>query len=128
MKFLLDVNVIVAALLPAHAERARFVGWAGRFRPADFANCALTELGFIRVAMVAYGYSITDARAMLRQLRRDGVGYLGNLPRPAEVIPSWVAGHRQTTAAYLCAVAAAHGLRLATFDTSIKDRAVELIA
>lgn len=127
MKYLLDVNAMLAALLPAHADRARFVAWAGRRRPADFVTCALTELGFIRVAAVAYGYSVADARAMLRQHRRDGVGYLEALPRPAEVMPGWVQGHRQTTDGYLCAVAAAHGLKLATFDTDINDTSAELI-
>ncbi len=128
MKYLLDVNAVVAALLPAHADRARFVAWARRHRPADFATCALTELGFVRVAVAAYGYSVADARTMLRQHQRDGVGYLATLPRPAEVMPDWVQGHNQTTDGYLCAVAASHGLKLATFDSGIDDRSVEFIA
>ena len=128
MKYLLDVNAVLAALLPAHTDRARFVAWAGRRRPADFATCALTELGFIRVATAAYGYSVADARAMLRQHQRDGVGYLATLPRPAGVMPGWVQTHSQTTDGYLCAVAASHGLKLATFDTEINDPSAELIA
>jgi len=128
VKYLLDVNAVLAALLPAHAERARFVAWARRRRPADFAACALTELGFVRVAMAAYGYSLADARAMLRQHKRDGVRYLATLPRPADVLPDWVEAHSQTTDGYLCAVAASHDLKLATFDTGINDPSAELIA
>jgi uncharacterized protein len=128
VKYLLDVNAVLAALLPVHADRARFVAWARRHRPTDFASCALTELGFVRVAVAAYGYSVADARAMLVRHKRDGVGYLANLPRPAEVMPDWVHGHGQTTDGYLCAVAAAHGLKLATFDTGIDDEAAELIS
>ena len=128
MKYLLDVNTVLAALLPAHADRARFVAWAGRSRPTDFVTCALTELGFVRVAVAAYGYSVADARAMLRQHQRDGVGYLATLPRPADALPDWVQGHSQTTDGYLCAVAASHGLKLATFDTGIDDPSAELIA
>ena len=128
MKYLLDVNVVLAALLPAHADRARFVAWARRRRPTDLATCALTELGFLRVAVAAYGYSVADARIMLRRHQRDGVGYVSNLPRPAEVMPDWVQGHNQTSDGYLCAVAAAHGLKLATFDTGINDPSAELIA
>jgi predicted nucleic acid-binding protein len=79
------------------------------------------------VAVAAYGYSVADARAMLRRHRRDGVGYLATLPRPADVIPDWVHSHSQSTDGYLCAVAAAHGLKLATFDTGIGDPSVELI-
>ena len=128
MKYLLDVNALVAALLPSHADRARFVVWASRLQPSDLATCALTELGFIRVAMAAYGYSAADARAMLRQLARDGVAFVDRLPAPAGLLPAWVEDHRQTTDGYLCAVAAAHGLKLATFDRGIRDRGVERIA
>jgi predicted nucleic acid-binding protein len=127
VKYLLDVNAMLAALLPAHADRTRFVAWAKRHRPADFATCALTELGFIRVAVAAYGYSVADARTMLRRHQRDGVGYLATLPSPAEVMPHWIQGHRQTTDGYLCAVAASHDLKLATFDTGIDDPSAELI-
>ena len=127
MKYLLDVNTMLTAILPAHADRARFVAWARRRRPADFATCALTELGFVRVAVAAYGYSVADARTMLQQHKRDGVGYLATLPPPAEVMPDWVQGHNQTTDGYLCAVAAAHGLKLATLDKAIGDPAAELI-
>ena len=71
MKYLLDVNAVLAALLPAHADRTRFVAWARRHRPTDFVSCALTELGFVRVAVAAYGYSVADARAMLVRHKRD---------------------------------------------------------
>lgn len=64
---------------------------------------------------------------MLRQLRRDGFGYVANLRSPAEIMPEWVEEHRHTTAGYLCTVASAHGLKLATFDTGIKDASVERI-
>jgi predicted nucleic acid-binding protein len=127
VRFLLDVNAVLAALLPAHADRDRFVAWARRQRPADFALCAVTELGFIRVANVTCGYSVDDARVMLRQLRRDGVGYVGDMPSPSDVLPRWVEDHRQTTDGYLCAVASAHDLKLATFDTGITDVSVERI-
>ena len=73
------------------------------------------------------GYSVADARAMLQQHRRDGVGYLAALPRPAEMLPAWVQSHRETTDGFLCAVAASHGLKLATFDTGINDASAELI-
>lgn len=48
MKLLLAVNAAVAALLPAHADRDRFIAWAQWYRLTDLALCALSELGFIR--------------------------------------------------------------------------------
>ena len=59
MKFLLDVNAAVAALLPAHADRDRFIAWAQWHRLTDLALCALSELGFIREANSA---NVLDSR------------------------------------------------------------------
>lgn len=61
----------------------------------------------------------------MAQLRR--VGYVANLHSPAEILPKRVEEHRQATVGYLCAVASAHGLKLATFDTGINDVSVERI-
>ncbi len=78
---------------------------------------------------VSAGQGIGGRQALrFAQHQRDGVGYLATLPRPADVMPDWVQGHNQTTDGYICAVAASHGLKLATFDTGIDDRSVELIA
>ena len=121
MKYLLDVNALVAALYPASPHHAPFVAWAARQRPADFATCALTELGFIRVASAALGFSVGDARKLLAAFRASGPGYLVTLPSPADHLPAWASRHSHTTDAYLCALAHAHALSLVTFDPGIKD-------
>ncbi|MEO6245706.1 MAG: PIN domain-containing protein [Opitutaceae bacterium] len=127
MKFLLDVNALVAALCPASPHHAAFNGWAAKLRPADLATCAITELGFIRVGSAAYGFTIGDSRKLLQAFRASGPAYIGTLPSPADRLPTWAARHGHTTDAYLCMVAQEHGLRLATFDTSIRDPAVLLL-
>lgn len=121
MKYLLDVNALVAALCPASPHHAAFNTWAARQKTSDLATCAITELGFIRVASAALGFTIGDSRKLLQAFRARGPGYVGQLPSPADNLPAWAARHAHTTDAYLCAVAREHGLQLATFDAGIKD-------
>lgn len=124
MKYLLDVNALVAALYPASPQHAAFNAWAARRQPSDLATCAITELGFIRVSSAALGFAIGDSRKLLQAFRTRGPGYVGALPSPADHLPTWASRHSHTTDAYLCAVAGEHGLQLVTFDTGIKDAAV----
>lgn len=128
MKFLLDVNALVAALCPASPHHSSFNLWAARQSPADFATCAITELGFIRVASAALGFPIADSRQLLQAFRRSGPRYLEKLPPPADLMPTWASRHSHTTDAYLCALARVHALNLATFDTGILDPAALQIA
>lgn len=121
MKFLLDVNALVAALCPASSHHAAFNAWAAQHQPADFASCAITELGFVRVASVAFGFSINDSRKLLQAFRRKGPRYIASLPSPADRLPAWASRHNHTTDAYLCAIAAELGVQLATFDAGIAD-------
>ncbi len=128
MKFLLDVNALVAALCPASPHHPTFNSWAARQSPADFATCAITELGFVRVASAALGFPVSDGRLLLQAFRRSGPRYLEKLPPPADLLPAWASRHAHTTDAYLCALARVHRLQLATFDTGIKDPAALLIS
>jgi len=121
VKYLLDVNALVAALYPLSPHHAPFVAWAARQKPSDLATCALTELGFIRVASAALGFTVGDARKLLSAFRASGPGYLATLPSPAAALPTWASRHSHTTDAYLCELARQHGLQLVTFDLGIKD-------
>lgn len=123
MKFLLDVNALVAALVPSSPHHAAFNTWAAQQKPIDLATCAITELGFIRVSSAALGFTISDSRKLLQAFRSRGPGYIADLAAPADDLPGWATRHSQTTDAYLCAVARLHGLQLVTFDTGIKDPA-----
>ena len=123
MKFLLDVNALVAALVPTSPHHAPFNTWAAKQNPSDLATCAITELGFIRVSSAALGFTIGDSRKLLQAFRASGPGYVGQLFSPADHLPAWAARHAHTTDAYLCVVARHHGLQLATFDRAIKDPA-----
>ena len=125
MKYLLDVNVLVAWHHTSHPHHARFHLWAKKQNPADLTSCAITELGFLRISMQSYGYTLEKAEKALAEIEKDGISYLDTLSKPK--LPRWATTGPKTTDAYLCQLAAAHGLQLATFDSRIKDFAAFLI-
>ena len=75
-----------------------------------------------------YGVPVADAKQQLRTFKAaPTVTYWREAESPVAVLPAWVVKHSQTTDGYLCALARAHGAKLATFDTGIKDSAAFLI-
>ena len=127
MKYLLDVNALVALGHPHHPFYERFHAWHARQAGVvDMASCAICDLGFIRVCMKVYNYTLPKAEQALALVKRDASGYIDTLPPPR--LAPWVLVHKQTTDAYLCQLAAANGMKLATFDSGIKDGAAYLIS
>ena len=126
MKYLLDVNVLLAWHHGSHPHGARFHTWLATVEPAELATCAVTELGFVRISMGVFGYSRTDALAALAAIKTSVGGFIGEMP-PVVNLPTWVTRHDETTDGFLCTLAAKNGLRLATFDVRIKDPAVLVI-
>lgn len=121
MKYLLDVNAVVAALWSSHEHHARVHRWlAARANGDAVLSCSLTELGFIRVINAAYGVPIEEAKVVLTQFRRKaGLTYLETTPSPLEALPAWTRSHKQVMDAYLVALAHHHGAQLATLDRGI---------
>lgn len=121
MKYLLDVNVLVAALWTGHVHHDQVHRWLDDLAERDTAlTCGLTEAGFLRVINAAYGVPVTEAKGVLQGFRqRAGLGYLAELPSPTEVLPAWARSHRQVTDAYLAGVAARAGAKLVTLDHGI---------
>jgi predicted nucleic acid-binding protein len=89
-------------------------------------TCAHAELGFIRVSMQVFGYTLAQAHDALVAIKGQAGGFVESAPSPH--LASWATSAARTSDAYLVQVAQANGLRLATFDAAIKDPAVELIA
>ena len=125
MKYLLDVNVLLAWAHPRSPHHARFHRWKKSVPAADLSTCAISELGFVRVSMQCFGFDLAMSARTLAALKTDIGHFVGTLPSP--VLPAWSIRPAQTTDAYLCQVAAAHGVRLATFDADIRDRIALLI-
>jgi len=126
MKYLLDVSTLVALGHPVHPMHARAHAWVGNHPNLELASCAVTDLGLIRISMMLYFFTCPMAEKLLAGIKRYAVhGYVGAMEEPH--MPSWVLSHKQTTDAYLCQLAAANGMKLATLDAGIKDSAAYLI-
>lgn len=117
MKYLLDVNALIAWQHPSAEDHAVFHAWAARESFSAFATCAQVELGFLRISMQAFGYSASAAQQALTEMKRCMGGFIDEAPSPT--LPAWCRRSAQTSDAYLAQVAAEAGLSRATFDEGI---------
>lgn len=88
-------------------------------------TCALSELGFIRVSMQVFGYTLRQATDELALIRKETGGFVEQAPSPS--LPGWATTPARTSDGYLVQLATSGGLKLATLDAGIKDASVELI-
>ena len=126
MKYLLDVNVLVALGFLQHEFPERVAGWvhtlASREIP-ELATCSITEVGFVRVLVQApqYGFTITHARTLLLRLKTGNALKFTFIFDDHDVshLPAWVKTAKQTTDGHLAQLAKAKSAMLATLDKRI---------
>jgi uncharacterized protein len=126
MKYLLDVNGLVALGFLQHEFHERVASWvytlASRGVP-ELATSSITELGFVRVLAQApqYGFSIADARTLLLRLKAGNSVKFTFIPDDHDVshIPAWVKTARHITDGHLAQLAKAKSAILATLDERI---------
>jgi predicted nucleic acid-binding protein len=121
VKYLLDVNALVAMHHTNHPEHRIVHAWLAGHAPTQRFSCAICDLGFIRISMNVYNYTLDLAQNALSLIKRDVAGYINTPPPPR--LARWVMSHKHTTDSYLCQLAASNGMNLATLDTGIKDPA-----
>jgi len=123
--YLLDVNALLALAHAAHVHHGRMEVWVRSLARRDrLATCAITELGFVRIApQVRLSPDVAGARDLLSVLRRNRRRPFVRLADElgADSLPSWVRTPAQTTDGHLVALAAARDARLATLDEAIPD-------
>lgn len=126
--YLLDANALIALVISDHEHHDRAVRWAAGVD--RIALCPIVEGALIRF-IVRAGESHATALATLSSFYGsprcafwpDSISY-------AAADLGHVSGPRQVTDAYLAALAASHGHRLATFDqglAGVLPHATELI-
>lgn len=121
---LLDVSVLLPLAWPNH----QFHGYAAAYMDqwqGEWATCAITQLGFVRLSsnpsIVGSVVMPSEARRILRGMTDDASHrYLEGLAPPVETeLLDRILGHRQTTDAYLVALAERHEAEFATFNTRL---------
>lgn len=126
MRYLLDVNSLLALVVLEHEFHERVASWVKRLRARgvpELATCSITELGFVRVLGQAqqYGSSVTQARELLLKVKAsDGMRWIFiSDDRDISSLPRWVRTPKQTTDGHLAGLAGANEAVLATLDRRI---------
>jgi len=122
---LLDVNVLVALLVPEHEHHRLAVDWFAREAITDgWATCAVTELGVIRVcAQLSGGRMFPEATAdrllMLTVSNRPHTWWPGIASPALMAEVRSAATAKQVTDGYLLGLARRNGGRIVTFDRAL---------
>jgi predicted nucleic acid-binding protein len=126
MRYLLDVNTLLALVVLEHEFHARVASWLERLGASDvpqLATCSITELGFVRVLGQAqqYGSSVAQARELLLKVKDTNRMRWTFIPDDHDIshLPRWVRTPKQTTDGHLAELAKANEAVLATLDRRI---------
>lgn len=124
MRFLLDVNTLIALGHVGHAHHKRAQWWqSGLIVGEDvLGTCAITELGFVRVSVQSVlQANIVTAKSALGRLKATGpVAYeLWADTLGVDRLPAYVRKPAELTDGHLLELARAHQGRLVTLDISI---------
>ena len=127
MKYLLDVNVLLAWGWANHTEHKRVASWIATMkerREVMLLTSSIPELGFVRVSVQRTGgnLSVTAAAETLAEML-ESLGkkhqFLADDLSSTKEWPVWCGGASRTTDAHLLKLAEKHGAQLVTLDTRI---------
>ncbi len=126
MRYLLDVNALIALGITRHEFRDRVRNWIASLSTdgtPELATCSITELGFVRiVAQIAvYDVTLEQAKTQLSLVKASETYDFRFLVDDNDVskLPAWVKSPKQTTDGHLAGLANANGCILATLDEKI---------
>jgi toxin-antitoxin system PIN domain toxin len=122
--YLLDVNVLVALMWPAHEAHSAALKWFRLSGGKSWATCGVTQAGFVRIvsnpAFSSDALSPQQAMELLHsnvshaahRLWKDDAGFLSVVTPFA----ARITGHRQVTDAFLLGLALRNKGKVATLD------------
>jgi toxin-antitoxin system PIN domain toxin len=130
--FLLDVNVLIALLDPAHVQHDAAHEWFAGLGHAAWATCPLTENGVLRILGHARYPNSPGTPAAVAQLMAAWRTLPGHAFWPDDISlldaeridTSRLLSSGQVTDSYLLALASAHAGQLASFDRRLVTAAV----
>ncbi len=130
--FLLDVNVLIALVDPAHVQHDEAHDWFSRIGRERFATCPITENGLLRIlGHPRYPNSpgppgtVVQLLSAIRSLPGhrfwpDGI----SIAETTHIDHARLTSPARVTDAYLLALARANGGRLATMDRKLATEVV----
>jgi toxin-antitoxin system PIN domain toxin len=125
MKYLLDVNILIAGIWDSHIHHEIVFEW---LKGREIVLCPLAEMGFLRISTHpgGYNFSMEVARQGLKRFRTDRKAML--ITDDLDVFNSNPKTSAQVPDHYLADLAAQHGLKLATLDTGLKHTSAQLVS
>lgn len=125
---LLDVNVLIAFVWPAHNAHHQATRWFNRHAQQGWATCPFTQAAFVRIlsnpAFSPDALTATDAISLLTaNLAHPAHQFWSNTIDFTEAIRPFrnqITGHQQVTDAYLLGLAMHKKGRFVTLDRSIR--------
>ena len=124
MKYLVDVNLLIAAIWSTHTNHQKADTWT---QGKELATCPISELGFLRISTHPKGLNcdMAGARRLLEDfLSKHSVEFV---PSDLPALKSRAVSSDKVTDMYLAELASARGMKLATLDTGIRHTAIETI-
>jgi len=126
---LLDVNVLLAMVWPAHSAHGVVERWLARNKDQQWATCPFTQAAFVRVlsnpAFSPNALTPHDATAVLaKNLAQSNHRFWPNDLDFSEAVRPFIrriVGHQQVTDAYLLGLTLHKGGKLVTLDKGILD-------
>ena len=124
---LLDVNVLIALMWPAHESHDRAQEWFLKFFNTGWATCPLTQAGCVRILsnpsfssdavtpQEAIKILATNLKHPSHQFWPDDLSFT----EAAQPTQKQIAGHQQITDAYLIGLVLQRKAKLATMDRGI---------
>lgn len=132
MRFLLDVNVLIALIDPAHVQHDGAHAWFAASGSKAWATCPLTENGVLRIVGHTRYPSSPGTPGAVAELLGEFLAHPGHefwsddlsLLDKQRIHTERLLDSSQVTDSYLLALAAERGGKLATFDRHLVPDAV----
>jgi predicted nucleic acid-binding protein len=126
VRYLLDVNALIALAHTGHSLHSRAMNWyLSAIRSATgFHTCSITELGFVRVSVITgLQMDIGAAKQALDALKSSSkVRFeLVSDDVPVSQLPAFVKKPQSVTDGHLAELARKNSMRLVTFDAGIPN-------
>jgi len=126
---LLDVNVLIALLWPAHEGHQRAQNWFAHNAAAGWATCPFTQAGFVRiVSNPAFSRDAVTPKEAVNLLaanvrHKSHQFWADEIDIVSAIWPllGRVSGHQQVTDAYLLGLARHKRGKLATMDRAVAE-------
>jgi predicted nucleic acid-binding protein len=124
--FLLDTNVLFAAVFQAHCHHEAVSHWLATAE--QYATCGLTQIGTFRLLLTPeatnyFPLAPADAHAVLTDFAHSERHiFLSACPAPSPEFVGQTTGHRAAFDDYLVQIAHAASCKLATLDRPLTKR------